>query len=263
MKKIVAIAVLLFTVTGIFAQRNSTISVDRYYTIKQGNVLFHATRLMYGYNDGITYPQSETDNIYFYNSGDTPLECSFDDLPTFLFVKIEPNPVPPKSEAKIAVRYDSKTKNTFGPTFDYFYMTTNDTKRPRKRLIVSPKITEDFSDLTEAQIAIAPVISFDETKFDFGKIEMGEKINHTFKFTNKGKNDLIIRATKASCGCTSPTPKTKIIKSGEQGEIEVLFNSFGKHGEQNHRITIITNDYRNPETILYITGFVKVEKSDK
>jgi len=254
------VLVVLFTSSILYAQRNSTISIERYYTIKQGNTLFHATRLMYGYTDGITYPQSETDNIYFYNNSEKDLNCFFEKLPEFLSVKIEPNPVPPKTEAVIAVRYDTKVKNTFGPTFDYFYMNTDDTERPKKRLIVSPKIVEDFSSLTEEQIANSPVISFEEPNFDFGNIKMGEKIEHTFVFTNKGKNDLIIRATKASCGCTSPSPKDKIIKSGEKGEVHVVFNSFGKHGEQKHNITVVTNDYKKPVTKLYITGFVIVDE---
>lgn len=257
MKKLIVLTLVLFSLTG-YAQRNTSISIERYYTIKKGNIWFHATRLMYGFRDGIMYPQTETDTIYFYNNMDKALEYSFPVLPEFLSVQVIPHQVPPKSEAKIAVAYDTKAKDTFGPTFDYFFMETNDEQIPRKRLIVSPDINEDFSKLSPAERANAPVIHFDNPDFDFGTLTMGEKVNHTFVFTNKGQRDLIIRATKASCGCTSPEPEKKVIAPGEEGKIKVMFNSFGKNGEQSHNVTVISNDPKNPETTLEISG--KVEK---
>lgn len=238
------------------AQRGENISVERYYHIKKGNVWFHATRIMYGYNDGITYPQTETDTIYFYNNMDKPLEYSFPGLPDFLSVQVIPHEVPAKSEGKIAVAYDTRVKDTFGPTFDYFFMQTNDEDRSKKRLIVSPDIKQDFSGLTPDQMANAPKIVFDEKTFNFGKLKHGEKITHTFHFENEGERDLIIRATDATCGCTSPEPDKKVIPSGESGAIKVIFNSFGKHGKQHQRVTVIANDPEQPVTTLHIKGTV-------
>ena len=257
MKKIILLALVIFSLSG-YAQRNASISIERYYTIKKGDIWFHATRLMYGFRDGIMYPQTETDTIYFYNNMDKALEYSFPDLPEFISVQVIPHQIPSKSEGKIAVAYDTKVKDTFGPTFDYFFMETNDDQIPRKRLIVSPDIHEDFSKLTPAERANAPVIHFPNPDFDFGTLTMGEKVNHTFTYTNKGQRDLIIRATKASCGCTSPEPEKKVIAPGEEGKIKVMFNSFGKKGEQNHKVTVISNDPKNPEITLEISG--KVER---
>ena len=42
-----------------------------------------------------------------------------------------------------------------------------------------------------------PVISFDKKIWDFGTITDGEVVEHTFRFTNTGTNDLII--SNASC----------------------------------------------------------------
>lgn len=256
MKKLFTVALVFVTLLA-FSQRNNTISVERYYTIKKGNVWFHATRLMYGFQDGIIYPQTETDTIYFYNDLDKPLECSFENLPAFITTELIPEVVPPKGEGKVAVTYDTKIKDAYGPTFDYFFMQTNDVKQKKKRLIVSPDIKEDFSGLTPEELENAPVISYDHDEYDFGTITMGDKIHHTFSFTNEGGRDLIIRRTKASCGCTSPTPEKKVIKPGETGTIDVQFNSLGKKNEQHHLVTVITNDPKNPETSLEISGMVK------
>lgn len=256
MKRSIVLLLMCMTITGM-AQRSESISVERYYTIKKGNVWFHATRLMYGYKDGIKNPQTETDTIYFYNNMDKTLEYSFEDLPSFLSVQVIPNTVPAKSEAKIAVAYDSRVKDTYGPTFDYFFMQTNDDEIPRKRLIVSPDIYEDFSKLSKEDRMNAPVLAFDHMEHNFGSLKRGEKITHQFSLKNEGKRDLIIRATKASCGCTSPEPEKKVINPGDSGKIIVIFNSFGKKGEQHHTVTVITNDPENPETALEISGKVE------
>ena len=86
-----------------------------------------------------------------------------------------------------------------------------------------------------------PVMTFTEEYYDFGEITQGEKVHHAFKFTNTGKTDLIIASANASCGCTVPTWPKKPIKPGEEGVIEVVFNSDNKSGQQNKQITVIAN----------------------
>ena len=93
--------------------------------------------------------------------------------------------------------------------------------------------------------ANAPVITFEETEYDFGTIKQGEVVDHTFKFTNTGKSPLIIESATASCGCTVPQPPTEPIAPGETSQIEVKFNSTGKMGQQYPTVTIRANTQPN------------------
>jgi len=104
----------------------------------------------------------------------------------------------------------------------------------------------------------APVMNFDKSSFDFGKISRGDKVIHDFKFTNTGKSPLIISDAKASCGCTKPNwPKTPVAP-GESALINVQFNSTGKIGLQDKMITITANT--NPaQTVVHLVGEV-IEK---
>jgi len=81
-------------------------------------------------------------------------------------------------------------------------------------------------------------------------------VEHTFKITNKGKSDLVIRDVKASCGCTAVKPDKNIIKPGETTSMKAIFNSAGKTGRQNKTISIITNSPDQPRSILWIKGNV-------
>jgi hypothetical protein len=105
------------------------------------------------------------------------------------------------------------------------------------------------------EVQPGPVIEFNETEFDFGPIEEGERVSYVFKFTNTGDAPLLITEAKGSCGCTVPSfPKVPIMP-GEGSEIEVEFNSKGKLGKQTKRITITANT-TPAQTFLTMSGMV-------
>jgi hypothetical protein len=109
-----------------------------------------------------------------------------------------------------------------------------------------------------ADSANAPVMSFENTAFDFGKVTDGEKVSYAFKFRNTGKTPLIITNALASCGCTVPDyPKTPVAP-GAEGAISVVFNSAGKTGVQDKTITISSNAVP-PTSQLHLTGEVKAK----
>ena len=84
-------------------------------------------------------------------------------------------------------------------------------------------------------------ITFAENAWDFGTIDEGDAVTHIFKFTNTGENPLIIDRCKGSCGCTVPQCPKDPIAPGEEGEIEVKFNSKGKKNKQTKTVTINAN----------------------
>jgi hypothetical protein len=91
---------------------------------------------------------------------------------------------------------------------------------------------------------------------DYGTIDAGVKVKHTFKFKNTGSEPLVISNCKGSCGCTVPKCPTEPIAPGGEGEIPVEFDSKGKNGPDTKTVTITANT--NPaQTLLTIKGNVK------
>ncbi len=84
-------------------------------------------------------------------------------------------------------------------------------------------------------------MEFEETEFDYGTIDQGEKVNHTYSFTITGNEPLIISNAKGSCCCTVPAWPKDPIAPGATGEIQVQFDSKGKKGTQSKRVTITAN----------------------
>ena len=112
---------------------------------------------------------------------------------------------------------------------------------------VSADDTESKEDL--------PIMEFETQLQEFGTIVQGEKARMTFAFKNVGDSELIISSANGSCGCTVPDyPKTPI-SPGEEGVIEVLFDSKGKMGKQHKKVYIVANT--NPASnVIAISGNV-------
>lgn len=98
-------------------------------------------------------------------------------------------------------------------------------------------------------------INFENMEYDFGTIDEGDIVEHTFTFTNTGESPLLIEKATASCGCTVPKWPNDPIPVGETGEIQVRFDSKNKPNQQIKTITITANT--DPSiTRLRIKGFV-------
>ncbi|HNS17462.1 MAG TPA: DUF1573 domain-containing protein [Bacteroidales bacterium] len=94
-----------------------------------------------------------------------------------------------------------------------------------------------------------PVITFDADEHDFGRIIQGEVVTYAFKFRNTGKSDLLISSVSSSCGCTVSKYSKEPVRPGEQGVLQVTFNSEGRKGFQSKTVTVLTNAQPNKHTL--------------
>ncbi len=99
-----------------------------------------------------------------------------------------------------------------------------------------------------------PAIFFKNPDFDFGQIYKGQKVEHIYKFENRGKNILEIKKVKTSCGCTAAILTNDTIPPGETGEIKATFSSGSVSGNIKKNITVASNDPDTPKYRLTISG---------
>ena len=100
-----------------------------------------------------------------------------------------------------------------------------------------------------------PKMEFDDVRYDFGTITQGERVTTYYHFKNTGKSALIITSAKGSCGCTVPSFPKEPIAPGGEGDIKVVFDSDGKKGRQNKKVTIVANTHPSTNMVV-ITGEV-------
>jgi len=200
--------------------------------------------------------QVKIDTLDFINLTDSAVKVEVKRAPSHLDVQIEPQMVPPGKKGNVIVKFDAGKKNMYGYVLDRIYLRINEKENYKYALSVSATIEEDFSKLTEEELENAPVPVFKEKVFDFGTIKEGEKVTHSFILKNEGKNDLLIRRIRTTCGCTVVTPEKKIIKGGESVELETVFNSRGRRGRHSKTITVITNSPKSTSMVLRLIGKV-------
>jgi hypothetical protein len=114
---------------------------------------------------------------------------------------------------------------------------------------------------TNSMLDALPVIEFEEEFHDFGEVQEGDVVEHTFVFTNEGDGPLIISNAEGSCGCTVPDWPRQPIAPGQKGQIKVSFNSTGRAGRQDKRVTLTTNAVPQSK-VLNITSNV-IAKEEK
>ncbi|MBB6464027.1 DUF1573 domain-containing protein [Flammeovirga kamogawensis] len=111
-----------------------------------------------------------------------------------------------------------------------------------------------------AQDSAGPIVTFQESTYEFGDIHQGDVVEHIFKFTNTGDAPLVITNVTTTCGCTAPKWPKEPIAVGDEGEIIVRFNSRGKRGVQNKPITVYSNA-KNTTRISITTNVLVEEKN--
>lgn len=107
-----------------------------------------------------------------------------------------------------------------------------------------------------ANTAQGPMIQFDKTEYNFGKVNAGDPVMHTYYVTNTGTSTLTISDVHPSCGCTTAHPWTRQIAAGQSGSIPIQFNSSRYSGTVMKTIAVTSNAKNEPHATLRLTGTI-------
>lgn len=91
-------------------------------------------------------------------------------------------------------------------------------------------------------------IGFNQTEFNFGKLQFKNEVECVFEFHNTGTSPLIIYDVKPSCGCTAADWTKKPLKSGNSGEITIKYDS-AFPGMFNKEVIVFFNGQESPVTL--------------
>lgn len=202
--------------------------------------------------DNLKKHESRKDSFLLFNEWNKPMTLSISNVPDYVNIDIVPEVLQPMKSGVIRVSFDASKCPTYGLSYNFYKLTTNDSLNPSKNISVGVNVVEDFSTMTPEELANAPKITFVKTTHDFGKIFEGDLAEYNFEFTNTGKSDLTIRGIKAACGCTSTKMEKTVLKAGESSKVNLVFNSRGYNGKKRKSITVICNDPASPVNMLFI-----------
>jgi len=111
------------------------------------------------------------------------------------------------------------------------------------------------------EVIETPEIVFEKELHDYGTIDQGANGNYEFKFSNTGKEPLIITNCKGSCGCTVPSWPKEPIKPGGTGAIKVTYDT-KRVGAFSKTVTISSNAKSNSK-VISIKGVVNAKAEEE
>jgi len=109
-------------------------------------------------------------------------------------------------------------------------------------MCLSCKTTQavNVSPVKEGKDAKIPVLEWDKTMVEFGKIQKGDTRVAEYTFTNKSNIPVQIElATTCHCTTLEYPPSNKVFKKGDSGTIKATFDSSEKERSEKLDITII------------------------
>lgn len=228
--------------------------IENMLPVKIGNLRLSSNTVSFG---DLNFGNQDRKSLYVMNTGSSTVQISFSDVPKHLLVMPNPAQLKPGESGTIDITYETELKNAWGFVTDRFQLLINGKAEPLNRIVVTANIKEDFSRLSQSDMASAPVISAEKETFDFGTVKQGTKIEASYVIKNTGKRDLLIRDVQTSCGCTVAVPGDKIVKPGKSTTIKAVFNTRGYHGTQNKLVMVISNDPKTPKLTLWLRGTVE------
>lgn len=104
-------------------------------------------------------------------------------------------------------------------------------------------------------------IKMEKTVHDYGNIKQGADGSCEFKFTNTGKEPLVITNCQGSCGCTVPQCPNEPVLPGKTGVIKVKYDTNRIGGI--YKTVTVTSNAKSGNVVLTIKGNVEAKPVDE
>ena len=252
--------VVVLSIKGEVVQREKT--VEDLFTFPVGGVRFESPQLTF---TNVKKTEKKIRVMQIINTSSAPIKIEFEQVPAHLTMKALPATLKAGQKGIVEGTYDGTKNPGWGNVIDMVRIKLNGIPQENIYYYASANLVEDFSSLSKEDMADAPVFFMESTKVDLGKIPGNTAKEVEFKFTNKGKNELILRHVKLTCGCTAIQQGTQGtgIKPGESGSIKAVFQSGAYQGKQTKVIYVYTNDPKNSEVTLLLNAEVEQQVAGK
>ena len=237
------------------------LSLEEMYRIRFGSLGMKALEMKCG---NIEQGESRNDETTVANLSGSPIQVSFTDVSPNLSVKVTPNPVPPRSTAKLqfSVKAD---RSLWGKNWYYAtpavngkkYQAEENGKNAGSRIGIYAFTKENFSSMTKEERDNASRPIFDSSSYTFGKIKAGTPVDASFTFKNTGKADFKVFKAEADAESYS-VGEIPVVKCGHEGSFKVRLDTAGMpDGEALVIVTLTTNSPSRPIVNLFITGYIE------
>lgn len=174
-------------------------------------------------------------------------------LPDYVTVKPRKTRLEPQERSEVVITVDgaAKSADVWGKQNWTFKFIVNG-KPDSEEILLRGIFTEDFSGLTQAQRANAPIAQFSSLFYHFSEQKQGQKLTRQFEVKNTGKGNLIIRHLGVTSDKVKAVADRPTIKPGATATIIVTLETKGVLGRLSEGVTVVTNDPERPSRDIWV-----------
>lgn len=225
------------------------------YPITVGPMKLRAPALTYG---DVWIGHTASQYLEAYNASSDTLHPVAENVPRYMDVRIEPASVPPGESFIFATTLRPDLVGDWGVVTDSMTVRPEAGSAEAFDVATVCIVGEDFSKLSEAQLADAPRIDIESTAVDLSRLSRSAKpLKRTLKVANRGKSPLHIRAVKCADPAVEVEVKPQQIKPGKSGKLIVRVNpAHVAAGADmiNARVNVISDDPLHPSEMVRVVA---------
>lgn len=234
-------------------------TLDTQYPLRAGDLRISQGTVPFG-----ELPRGKSKMLYLsaYNASTDTLLVGVTGAKPHLRPAVVPDTVPPGRVTTLTMHYASKHAPLWGLNVDTLTLECGPmgaAKNNSAEIHVMAQVLEDFDHLTDKQRQDAPVIQTDcGDRIDFGTLTRGDTATRTFKVTNKGKDNLIIRRLWVADGegVTMQADRQEV-KRGKSATVTVAVDAAQVQGDiLNVPLTLMSNDPESPRLTIRLVGII-------
>lgn len=200
--------------------------------------------------------------VNVYNTSADTIAPAVTAKPDYVNVVIRPEKVAPGEQCALSFTAYTDRCPAYGIVEDSLTVVP-DKNRPDERVTVSTVmiVNEDFSRMTDEQLAKAPKCAVSTESVDFGDITRSAGLmTRTFEIRNSGATPMIVRRLDTPDKALTVSLHHDKIKPGKSETVTVTLDPAKiPAGEEtlNARLTLITNSPDNPTQYIRVVGMMK------
>ena len=234
-------------------------TVSQYFPVAAGDLHFTTLTIATGeVKKGLMRQESTV----AYNGGSDTIVIGFDNNTSHITPHAVPDTIPPGGISTMSFFFESSRTPVWGINDDYITILGtplhSDTPTTQASANLIANVVEDFSMLSETDLANAPSCSIMQDKIVFDKLAVGTIAEQTLTIRNTGNNNLIVRRVMSLDKAVTAKCDKTLLKKGEQATITVKVNPAKMDGKiLNTQFTVITNDPTRPTTTVRVAGEIE------
>lgn len=251
---------LMLRMKGVVVREVKDYSGDYPYTI--GTLL--ADRNTLEFND-VSNGETPQLRIHIRNVGGETAEPVVMHLPDYLEADVSPSRIKSGRAGVVTITLDSRKLNDLGLTETTVFLGNKpgDKVDSDKEISVSAVLLPQFDDMSDAELALAPVIEVSEKELNLGAADGKKKLKGTVMVKNNGRSELRINNLQMFSSALSVSLNKSVLDPGEEAKLKITANvERMRKSRSEPKVLMITNDPKNPKVVINVK-VDGVERTDK